>query len=173
MNQSYSALSFFSQVRAERNRARDEVRQLRQRLDTLTKELTGVRRERQELAAENEMLRQQTLRLRGDQAAPPAAMASPSYSPAHQCGASSSSSPSIPPSSPASSSSSSQVHNDKQDRVGEAPPGSPEPEPVRDVELDRKKLGQQKVSLHSSHSGSLIDRPETSLLCFTYFSCYI
>uniref|UniRef100_A0A3B3QNG8 Coiled-coil domain-containing protein 102A n=1 Tax=Paramormyrops kingsleyae TaxID=1676925 RepID=A0A3B3QNG8_9TELE len=47
----------WSKVRAERNRAREEVRQLRQRLDTLTKELTGVRRERQELAAENEQLR--------------------------------------------------------------------------------------------------------------------
>ncbi|KAJ8272111.1 hypothetical protein COCON_G00109700 [Conger conger] len=47
----------WSKVRAERNRARDEVRQLRQRLDALTKELTGVRRERQELSAENEALR--------------------------------------------------------------------------------------------------------------------
>ncbi|XP_071329031.1 coiled-coil domain-containing protein 102A isoform X2 [Trachinotus anak] len=135
----------WSKVRAERNRARDEVRQLRQRLDTLTKELTSVRRERQELASENETLRQQTLRLRGDHTAPPPSTTSPSYSPAHQCGASPSSSPSIPPSSPASSSSSSQVHNDgKLDRVGEAPPGSPEPEPVRDVDLDRQKLGQQK-----------------------------
>uniref|UniRef100_A0A4W6CZ30 Coiled-coil domain-containing protein 102A n=1 Tax=Lates calcarifer TaxID=8187 RepID=A0A4W6CZ30_LATCA len=96
----------WSKVRAERNRARDEVRQLRQRLDTLTKELTSVRRERQELASENETLRQQTLRLRGDHAAPPPSATSPSSSP---------------------------VHNDnKLDRVGEAPPGSPEPEPVRD-----------------------------------------
>ncbi|XP_022601218.1 coiled-coil domain-containing protein 102A [Seriola dumerili] len=135
----------WSKVRAERNRARDEVRQLRQRLDTLTKELTSVRRERQELATENETLRQQTLRLGGDHTAPPPSTASPSYSPAHQCGASSSSSPSIPPFSPASSSNSSQVHNDsKLDRVGEAHPGSPEPEPVRDVDLDRQKLGQQK-----------------------------
>ncbi|GLD66992.1 coiled-coil domain-containing protein 102A, partial [Lates japonicus] len=132
-------------VRAERNRARDEVRQLRQRLDTLTKELTSVRRERQELASENETLRQQTLRLRGDHAAPPPSATSPSSSPARHCGASSTSSPSIPPSSPASSSSSSQVHNDnKLDRVGEEPPGSPEPEPVRDVDLDRQRLGQQK-----------------------------
>ncbi|KAG5270335.1 hypothetical protein AALO_G00191490 [Alosa alosa] len=49
----------WSKVRAERNRARDEVRQLRQRLDALTKELTGARRERQELATENEQLRQE------------------------------------------------------------------------------------------------------------------
>uniref|UniRef100_H2S5Q9 Coiled-coil domain-containing protein 102A n=1 Tax=Takifugu rubripes TaxID=31033 RepID=H2S5Q9_TAKRU len=48
----------WSKVRAERNRARDEVRQLRQRLDTLTKELSNVRRERQELAVENESFRQ-------------------------------------------------------------------------------------------------------------------
>uniref|UniRef100_A0A8D3AX93 Coiled-coil domain-containing protein 102A n=1 Tax=Scophthalmus maximus TaxID=52904 RepID=A0A8D3AX93_SCOMX len=93
----------WSKVRAERNRARDEVRQLRQRLDTITKELTSVRRERQELASENETLRQQTLHLRGDHVVPAPSAASPSYSPAHHC-----------------------------DRVGEAPPGSPEPEPVRD-----------------------------------------
>ncbi|XP_039980047.1 coiled-coil domain-containing protein 102A isoform X2 [Xiphias gladius] len=136
----------WSKVRAERNRARDEVRQLRQRLDTLTKELTSIRRERQELASENETLRQQSLRLRGDHMAPPPSATSPSFSPAHHSGASSSS-PSIPPSSPASSSSSSQVHNDsKLDRVVAAPPGSPEPEPepVRDVDLERQKLGQQK-----------------------------
>uniref|UniRef100_A0A665U559 Coiled-coil domain-containing protein 102A n=1 Tax=Echeneis naucrates TaxID=173247 RepID=A0A665U559_ECHNA len=89
----------WSKVRAERNRARDEVRQLRQRLDTLTKELTSVRRERQELALENEMLRQQTRHLRGDHT---------------------------------------------------APPGSPEPEPVRDVDLDRQKLGQQNLELTES-----------------------
>uniref|UniRef100_A0A668V7D3 Coiled-coil domain-containing protein 102A n=1 Tax=Oreochromis aureus TaxID=47969 RepID=A0A668V7D3_OREAU len=101
----------WSKVRAERNRARDEVRQLRQRLDTLTKELTGVRRERQELASENETLRQETLRLRGDHTAPPLS-----------------------------------VHGDvKLDRAAEGPPGSPEPEPVRDVDLDRQKTGQ-KVS---------------------------
>uniref|UniRef100_A0A8D3AXD5 Coiled-coil domain-containing protein 102A n=1 Tax=Scophthalmus maximus TaxID=52904 RepID=A0A8D3AXD5_SCOMX len=101
----------WSKVRAERNRARDEVRQLRQRLDTITKELTSVRRERQELASENETLRQQTLHLRGDHVVP-----APSA-----------------------------VHNDsKPDRVGEAPPGSPEPEPVRDVDLDREKLCQQQ-----------------------------
>ncbi|XP_031704097.1 coiled-coil domain-containing protein 102A [Anarrhichthys ocellatus] len=140
----------WSKVRAERNRARDEVRQLRQRLDTLTKELTSVRRERQELASENETLRQETLRLHGDHTLdapppPPPSAPSPSSSPAHPRGASSS--PSIPPSSPASSSSSSssQVHADgKLDRVGEGPPGSPEPEPVRDVDLDGQKLHQQK-----------------------------
>ncbi|XP_069006012.1 LOW QUALITY PROTEIN: coiled-coil domain-containing protein 102A [Embiotoca jacksoni] len=130
----------WSKVRAERNRARDEVRQLRQRLDTLTKELTGVRRERQELASENETLRQETLRLHGDHTAPPPAAASPATSPAHPRGASSSSSPSIP----LASSSSSQVHTDvKLDRMGEGPPGSPEPEPVRDVDLDREKMDQQ------------------------------
>ncbi|XP_029904311.1 coiled-coil domain-containing protein 102A [Myripristis murdjan] len=141
----------WSKVRAERNRARDEVRQLRQRLDALTKELTGVRRERQELAAENETLRQEALRLRGDHAAPPPAAAaaasasSSSSSPAHPPPAASScsSSPSMPPSSPASSSSSSQPHaNGKPDRSAEGPPGSPEPEPVRDVDsekLERKK----------------------------------
>ncbi|XP_053278206.1 coiled-coil domain-containing protein 102A [Pleuronectes platessa] len=133
----------WSKVRAERNRARDEVRQLRQRLDTLTKELTSVRRERQDLTSENEALRQQTLHLRDNHAAPPPTATSPSCSPAHPCGASSSSSPSIPPSSPASSSS--QVHDDsKLDRMGDAPPGYPEPEPVRDVDLDRDKLGQQQ-----------------------------
>lgn len=56
----------WSKVRAERNRARDEVRQLRQRLDTLTKELTGARRERQEVTSENEALRQEVARLHGD-----------------------------------------------------------------------------------------------------------
>ncbi|XP_070765380.1 coiled-coil domain-containing protein 102A [Enoplosus armatus] len=135
----------WSKVRAERNRARDEVRQLRQRLDTLTKELTSVRRERQELASENETLRQETLRLCSDHVAPPPSASSPSSSPAHPRGASSSSTPSIPPSSPASSSSS-QVHTDggKLERVGEGTPGSPEPEPVRDVDLDVQNAGQQK-----------------------------
>ncbi|KAM4602792.1 coiled-coil domain-containing protein 102A isoform 1-T2 [Polymixia lowei] len=138
----------WSKVRAERNRARDEVRQLRQRLDALTKELSGVRRERQELAAENETLRQEALRLRGDPAAlPPAPPSSSSSSPSHPAAHAppASSSPSIPPSSPASSSSSSscQPHADgKADRVGEGPPGSPEPEPVRDVDLE--KLERQK-----------------------------
>lgn len=36
----------WSKVRAERNRAREEVRQLRHRLEALTKELAGLRRDR-------------------------------------------------------------------------------------------------------------------------------
>uniref|UniRef100_A0A3Q2QGG2 Coiled-coil domain-containing protein 102A n=1 Tax=Fundulus heteroclitus TaxID=8078 RepID=A0A3Q2QGG2_FUNHE len=96
----------WSKVRAERNRARDEIRQLRQRLDTLTKELTGVRRERQELATENETLRQETLRLIGDSAAHPVT-------------------------------------------------GSPEAEPVRDVDLDRQKDMELLESvLHGGAAGS-------------------
>lgn len=115
----------WSKVRSERNRARDEVRQLRQRLDALTKELTGARRERQELASENETLRQEALRLRADQA-----------SPSHA--------PSAPPSSSStpSSSSSQPFVDSKQDRVSEGP-GSPEQEPVRDV--DTEKPDRQKV----------------------------
>lgn len=88
-------------VRAERNRARDEVRQLRQRLDTLTKELSNVRRERQELAVENEALRQGA---RSDQ---------------------------------------------KLGHTGDEAPGSPEAEPVRDVDLDRQRSSQEKVRLES------------------------
>lgn len=38
----------WSKVRAERNRAREEVRQLRHRLEALTKELAGLRRDRPE-----------------------------------------------------------------------------------------------------------------------------
>ncbi|XP_037553591.1 coiled-coil domain-containing protein 102A [Nematolebias whitei] len=146
----------WSKVRAERNRARDEIRQLRQRLDTLTKELTGVRRERQELASENETLRQETLRLQGDTAAHPATAASSSTT--HPHGTSSSSSSSIPPSSSASSLASSKDHSEcKLDRVGEGQPGSPESEPVRDVDLNRQKMGQQKdLELLESvlHSGA-------------------
>uniref|UniRef100_A0A3Q2FNS1 Coiled-coil domain containing 102A n=1 Tax=Cyprinodon variegatus TaxID=28743 RepID=A0A3Q2FNS1_CYPVA len=107
----------WSKVRAERNRARDEIRQLRQRLDILTKELTGVRRERQELAAENEALRQETLCLRGDGAAPPAERT---------------------PSDPLS------PHHHTDSKPEEGSPGSPEAEPVRDVDLDGQKMGQQK-----------------------------
>ncbi|XP_071390315.1 coiled-coil domain-containing protein 102A, partial [Centroberyx affinis] len=162
----------WSKVRAERNRARDEVRQLRQRLDALTKELTGVRRERQELAAENETLRQEALRLRGDHPAspppppptPPAASSasSPAHPPAAAAAAASpSSSPSMPPSSPASSSSSSQPHADgKTDRVAEGPPGSPEPEPVRDVDLDRQKdLELLESVLRSRAAGAEAQEP--------------
>lgn len=139
----------WSKVRAERNRARDEVRQLRQRLDTLTKELTGVRRERQELASENETLRQEVLRLHGDPQAPPPNGTSTSCSPSHPAvvpGASISSSNSMPPS-PSSSASSCQAH-------AERTPGSPEPEPVRDVDLE-KMVQQRDMELLESalHSG--------------------
>ncbi|XP_054591262.2 coiled-coil domain-containing protein 102A [Nothobranchius furzeri] len=135
----------WSKVRAERNRARDEIRQLRQRLDTLTKELTSVRRERQELTSENETLRQETLRLRGDIPPHPATSTSPSSSPLHSHITSSSSSSSVPPSSSASSLSSSKANaNFKPDGAVDGPPGSPEPEPVRDVDLNRQKIGQQK-----------------------------
>lgn len=133
---------FVAQVRAERNRARDEIRQLRQRLDSLTKELTGVRRERQELASENEALRQESLCSQGDTAAHPATAASSSTTQPH--GTSSSSSSSIPPSSSASSLASSKDHSEC--KLEEGPPGSPESEPVRDVDLDRQTMGQQKVS---------------------------
>ncbi|KAM9860970.1 coiled-coil domain-containing protein 102A [Aulostomus maculatus] len=129
----------WSKVRAERNRARDEVRQLRQRLDSLTKELTSIRRERQELASENEILRQEALHLHGDHAAPLPASTSPSSPAQPTCGVPSSSSPSPASSSP------SQVHIDcKMDHVEEAPLMSPESEPVRDVDLNTQKIGQQK-----------------------------
>uniref|UniRef100_A0A7N6ASC0 Coiled-coil domain-containing protein 102A n=1 Tax=Anabas testudineus TaxID=64144 RepID=A0A7N6ASC0_ANATE len=120
----------WSKVRAERNRARDEVRQLRQRLDTLTKELTSVRRERQELASENETLRQEALLLRGDHAAPPPSATSPS---------------------------SSTVHTDC--KLEEGLPGSPEPEPVRDVDLDRQKMGEQKEPWDSRGGSSNVNPP--------------
>ncbi|MEQ2198916.1 hypothetical protein XENOCAPTIV_020828 [Xenoophorus captivus] len=133
----------WSKVRAERNRARDEIRQLRQRLDTLTKELTGVRRERQELATENETLHQETLRLRGDSAAHPATGTSSLPSSPQHDSTSFSSSSSISPSSRASSLSSSKIVTDCKFEKGS--PGSPEAEPVRDVDLDRQEMGQQKV----------------------------
>ncbi|XP_006863624.1 PREDICTED: coiled-coil domain-containing protein 102A [Chrysochloris asiatica] len=59
----------WSKVRAERNRAREEVRQLRQRLDALTKELAGARRERQEAQGECEARGRELARLRGAQGA--------------------------------------------------------------------------------------------------------
>ncbi|XP_006897195.1 PREDICTED: coiled-coil domain-containing protein 102A [Elephantulus edwardii] len=59
----------WSKVRAERNRAREEVRQLRQRLDSLTKELAGARRERQEAQGECEARGRELARLRGIQEA--------------------------------------------------------------------------------------------------------
>uniref|UniRef100_A0A8C6UZ16 Coiled-coil domain-containing protein 102A n=1 Tax=Neogobius melanostomus TaxID=47308 RepID=A0A8C6UZ16_9GOBI len=114
----------WSKVRAERNRARDEVRQLRQRLDTLTKELTGVRRERQELTTENEALRQEVA----------------------SC-ASSCSSISIPPS-PASSASSVQPHPAE----GRAAV-SPEPEPVRDVDLEMVQQKEMELLESAMRSG--------------------
>ncbi|XP_023582531.1 coiled-coil domain-containing protein 102A [Trichechus manatus latirostris] len=55
----------WSKVRAERNRAREEVRQLRQRLEALTKELAGARRERQEAQGECEARGRELARLRG------------------------------------------------------------------------------------------------------------
>uniref|UniRef100_A0A3P9AGZ2 Coiled-coil domain-containing protein 102A n=1 Tax=Esox lucius TaxID=8010 RepID=A0A3P9AGZ2_ESOLU len=109
----------WSKVRAERNRARDEVRQLRQRLDALTKELTGARRERQELASENETLRQETMRLRADQ--PPV--------------------------------------DSKQDRVGEGP-GSPEQEPVRDVDTEKPDR-QKELELLESVLRSKAEGPDS------------
>ncbi|KAL7854873.1 hypothetical protein SRHO_G00170630 [Serrasalmus rhombeus] len=112
----------WSKVRAERNRARDEVRQLRQRLDALTKELTGVRRERQELVAENEQLRLEAQRLQADQRSPSNAPISAPLS--------NSSTASSPSNQPAGSDS--KQHSQEDERVGEGP-GSPEPEPVRDV----------------------------------------
>ncbi|KAL6469067.1 hypothetical protein MHYP_G00225910 [Metynnis hypsauchen] len=112
----------WSKVRAERNRARDEVRQLRQRLDALTKELTGVRRERQELVAENEQLRLEAQRLQADQSSPSNAPVS-----APPSNSSTASSPSNQP-----AGSDSKHHSPEDERVGEGP-GSPEPEPVRDV----------------------------------------
>ncbi|XP_008403247.1 coiled-coil domain-containing protein 102A isoform X1 [Poecilia reticulata] len=146
----------WSKVRAERNRARDEIRQLRQRLDTLTKELTSVRRERQELATENEALRQETQHLRGDPTSHSATGTSHlPLSPLHHS-ASCSSSSSATPSSPAPSLS--KVITDC--KFEEGPPGSPEAEPVRDVDLDREKMGQQKdlelleSVLHSGAPGS-------------------
>uniref|UniRef100_A0A8C7FSG8 Coiled-coil domain-containing protein 102A n=1 Tax=Oncorhynchus kisutch TaxID=8019 RepID=A0A8C7FSG8_ONCKI len=102
----------WSKVRSERNRARDEVRQLRQRLDALTKELTGARRERQELASENETLRQEALRLRADQ-----------------------------------------------DRVGEGH-GSPEQEPVRDVDTDKPDR-QKELELLESVLRSKAEGPDS------------
>uniref|UniRef100_A0A8D2DLN7 Coiled-coil domain containing 102A n=1 Tax=Sciurus vulgaris TaxID=55149 RepID=A0A8D2DLN7_SCIVU len=59
----------WSKVRAERNRAREEVRQLRQRLDALTKELAGARRERQEAQGECEARGRELARLRGSRGA--------------------------------------------------------------------------------------------------------
>ncbi|KAK7912851.1 hypothetical protein WMY93_013062 [Mugilogobius chulae] len=161
----------WSKVRAERNRARDEVRQLRQRLDTLTKELTGVRRERQELASENETLRQEVLRLHGDPTALPPNGTTTSCSPTHGSvpRGSSCSSSSVPPS-PASSTSSCQPHTE-----GGAPhteggaPGSPEPEPVRDVDLEKHKMLQQKFPAALKSTKSEVASPEHAFLQLSVF----
>uniref|UniRef100_A0A9R1SP65 Coiled-coil domain-containing protein 102A n=2 Tax=Cyprinus carpio TaxID=7962 RepID=A0A9R1SP65_CYPCA len=114
----------WSKVRAERNRARDEVRQLRQRLDALTKELTGARRERQELAAENEQLRLETQRVRAEQNSPVNASTAPASN-------SSASTHSNQPREP-------DIKQDNQDEENVRDgPGSPEQEPVRDVDTDK------------------------------------
>ncbi|KAM8888191.1 coiled-coil domain-containing protein 102A isoform 1-T1 [Synchiropus picturatus] len=128
----------WSKVRAERNRARDDIRQLRQRLDSLTKELSSVRRERQELASENEMLRQEALLLPGETAALPAATtSSSSSSPSHvPCAAPSSPSPPVVCCSPASSS------DVPSNPAEERRHGSPEPE--RDMDFDVEKTVQHK-----------------------------
>ncbi|KAJ8247348.1 hypothetical protein GJAV_G00245260 [Gymnothorax javanicus] len=117
----------WSKVRAERNKARDEVRQLRQRLDALTKELTVVRRERQELSAENEQLRQESLRLRSDRTAP--------------------ASPSSAPSSSAPEPLESKLTSE-QERQADGP-GSPEPEPVRDVGTEKPDRNKELELLDS------------------------
>uniref|UniRef100_A0A8C1MIX4 Coiled-coil domain-containing protein 102A n=1 Tax=Cyprinus carpio TaxID=7962 RepID=A0A8C1MIX4_CYPCA len=114
----------WSKVRAERNRARDEVRQLRQRLDALTKELTGARRERQELAAENEQLRLEAQRVRAEQNSPVNASTAPASN-------SSASTHSNQPREP-------DIKQDNQDEENVRDgPGSPEQEPVRDVDTDK------------------------------------
>ncbi|XP_073693236.1 coiled-coil domain-containing protein 102A [Garra rufa] len=115
----------WSKVRAERNRARDEVRQLRQRLDALTKELTGARRERQELAAENEQLRLEAQRVRDEQNSPANASTAP---------ASNSSTASTHSNQPREA----DIKQDSQDEENiRDGPGSPEQEPVRDVDTDK------------------------------------
>ncbi|XP_037102576.1 coiled-coil domain-containing protein 102A [Syngnathus acus] len=127
----------WSKVRAERNRAREEVRQLRQKLDTLTKELSGARRERQEFLSENEMLRKDGVQLYSDFT--PLPVISCASNPAHHhCIFSASFCPSI-----VTSTSSTQVHSDcNVDILSEQLPASPEPEPVRD--MNAQKTGQQK-----------------------------
>ncbi|CAL8363855.1 unnamed protein product, partial [Gadus morhua 'NCC'] len=164
----------WSKVRAERNRARDEVRQLRQRLDALTKELSGARRERQELAADNEVLRQEALRLREDPVSSPSPLPtppSPSQAPAASSSspaASSSSSPSRAPAhaasssqppSPAARSCSSSVSAQSLADGREGPPRSPEPEPVRDVDAENLCTAKDLELLESSESR---DHPRSS-----------
>ncbi len=126
----------WSKVRAERNRARDEVRQLRQRLDALTKELTGARRERQELAAENEQLRQEAQRVRAEQNSPANASTTT---------ASNSSTASIHSNQPREPDIKQDNQNEENVRDG---PGSPEQEPVRDVDTDKPDKQTVSVKLH-------------------------
>ncbi|KAJ7985819.1 hypothetical protein DPEC_G00344420 [Dallia pectoralis] len=133
----------WSKVRAERNRARDEVRQLRQRLDALTKELTGARRERQELASENETLRQETICLRADQASPSRPLSSPPASSSSSTPTSSSFQPPV---------------DGKQVKAGEGP-GSPEQEPVRDVDTEKPDR-QKELELLESVLRSKTEGPD-------------
>ncbi|CAI9616557.1 unnamed protein product [Staurois parvus] len=55
----------WSKVRAERNKAREDGVQLRGRLEVLSKELSALKRERQEATAETEQLRRELERLQG------------------------------------------------------------------------------------------------------------
>ncbi|XP_069822545.1 coiled-coil domain-containing protein 102A [Dendropsophus ebraccatus] len=55
----------WSKVRAERNKAREEGVQLRNRLEVLSKELNALKRERQEAISETEQLRKEVERLHG------------------------------------------------------------------------------------------------------------
>ncbi|KAL0189090.1 hypothetical protein M9458_016189, partial [Cirrhinus mrigala] len=119
-----------------REKARDEVRQLRQRLDALTKELTGARRERQELAAENEQLRLEAQRVRAEQNSPANASTAP---------ASNSSTASTHSNQPREA----DIKQDSQDEENVRDgPGSPEQEPVRDVDTDKPDKQKVSVKLH-------------------------
>ncbi|XP_062868822.1 coiled-coil domain-containing protein 102A isoform X2 [Trichomycterus rosablanca] len=119
----------WSKVRAERNRARDEVRQLRQRLDTLTKELTGARRERQDLAAENEHLQLEVQRLQADQSCPSHANISSLVS-------------------NSSTDDSEKQHTQEDETVGDGP-GFPEQEPVRDVAAEKPEKQKEMQLLEA------------------------
>lgn len=116
-------------MRAERNRSRDEVRLLRQRLDTLTKELTSVRRERQELATENETLRRELLQTDG---ADPNRFAASILSTRDQ-------------------------NDEKIEMNWEGPLGFPEKEPVRDMDLE-KNTDQPKVRTQRQSFSRLVNR---------------
>ncbi|XP_059385786.1 coiled-coil domain-containing protein 102A isoform X2 [Carassius carassius] len=138
----------WSKVRAERNRARDEVRQLRQRLDALTKELTGARRERQELVAENEQLRLEAQRVRAEQNSP----ANTSTAPASN--SSTASTHSNQPREP-------DIKQDNQDEENMRDgPGSPEQEPVRDVDTDKPDK-QKELELLEALLRAKSDAPDS------------